>query len=126
MRRISALFVVVGFISFPLHGVIDLLAPIDLAAIQKDLKEIHSPTLPAAGSPRPDAYKLKQQSTLLVAKVDEKESRYFTFETNEDIEQLLQTVKDSGGKQISWLGLSRAHYFERAMSFSEWADKKGK
>ncbi len=92
----------------PAEGTITRISKDNLEIIKPDIQQFHKPTTSADNTygynPSPDVSRLENDGQkLLVAKIDSFGlDRYFVFETNEDINQLVNTVKIGGGSQVEW------------------------
>lgn len=92
-----------------LFGVVQRLSSEDLQKIQSGLKQFHEKTGSGDYSPKPSLKSFAgTERKLFVAKMDSfGMDRWFTFETDADIEQLVQGVRQGGGWDVSWYLLEK-------------------
>jgi len=106
----NKLLLLITFASLPLFGVIERIPLYNLANL--DLVELRCST---HANPIPDIHNL-ERNELLVAKVKITawDSWYYTFETDEDVNELTNIACKSGVPNISW------YYIENVPAAQNW------
>lgn len=100
-------------------GLLSVVQRIDnktLDKIKSDLKEFHKP-LSSTQDQRPDISVYKKSGHVLVAKMDSFGlDRYFTFQTDEDMKNLVEGVQNGGGWDVRWYYLQNPEKYESITS----------
>lgn len=129
-KKLSLLFIFAIFAS-TLSAVIDRIDKETLDKIKDGLIEFHKQTY-SSGNGKPDVSLLKKDLPfILVAKMDSFGlDRYFSFQTNEDVDQLVKAVQQGGGMSLSWYWyrLDEPYKYDllKIMSYEESIGQKNK
>lgn len=100
----------IQIISFPISGV-QRIKPDE--SLLKKLVQFHEATSSSEYSKKPDMRKLEKQNRCFVAKMDSFGlDRYFSFRTNDDVEELVEAVQQGGGMNVAW------YYYDKEMAES--------
>jgi hypothetical protein len=80
-------------------------------SLLKKLVKFHEATSSSEYSKKPDMQKLEKTNRCFVAKMDSFGlDRYFSFRTNDDVEELVEAVQQGGGMNVAW------YYYDKEMS----------
>jgi hypothetical protein len=94
----------------------------DIAKIKDYLVEFHKPTY-SNGSNIPDVSKLQKNDIGLIAKMDSFGlDRYWSFQNNDHVKELVQGVRNGGGESISWYYLKESDNIN-ILTLDQWAKK---
>ena len=85
----------------PLFSDIRRLTAVELRNFTEKMVSFHNPTSSGDHSPKPDVSRFKEE--LLIAKMDSFGlDRFFVFQNNNDVNELVRAVQQGGGMNVSW------------------------
>ena len=117
------MFIFLGaFMTFPLLSDVRRLTAGELKDFADKMVSFHQPTSSGDHSPKPDVSKLNDN--MLIAKMDSfGMDRYFVFQNNKDVADLVKAVQQGGGWDVSWFYVKPEDTI-RIMTLDEWQQDK--
>lgn len=122
LKSMRIFIVFVMFMATPLLSDIRRLTAGELKDFSDKMISFHQPTSSGDFSPKPDVSKLSDN--LLIAKMDSfGMDRYFVFQNNKDVEELVKAVQQGGGWDVSWFYVKPEDTL-RIITLDEWQQGK--